>query len=67
MKGDRDLAREIAEWFERHRGDKGIWQKPVGRSVREALMRRGNWKNAPRGNPRKGYEEMRRRMGAGGG
>ena len=64
----RKLFRLLVSWFEPSGGVGGkVRQRrwcddSVGRLLREELKKTGNWKNAPRGNPRKGYEGMKRKV-----
>lgn len=62
----RGLAKKIDGWFSDTVGDPNRWRRdPVGRVIREELRRVGNWKNAPRGNPRAGYEGLMRKKNGG--
>ena len=57
-----ELARLIDRWFLATAGNPNRWsQDPVGSAIRSALQGTGNWKNAPRGNPRKGFEAQQSR------
>lgn len=53
-KKDKKLIVLIDEFFQ----DKTVAQRkrsPVWKVLRERLTETGNWKNAPRGNPKKGF------------
>lgn len=58
---DSELAHALKEWGMRvGRAGSGVRRKsPVWVAMREVLGVFGNWRNAPRGNPRKGYVAMR--------
>jgi hypothetical protein len=60
MKPTQDqLAAALAEWFTSKEGNPDIWRdNAVGRLMKERLEARGNWKKAPSGNPKKGYQKM---------
>jgi hypothetical protein len=54
MPTDKELASYISEWFSRKRVPAARRQSPVWKAIRAALAVTGNFKNAPRGNPRAG-------------
>lgn len=58
MSQDQQLAKALAAWFERHSKDPHRWRTPVGLAVRDGVSASNNWRNAPRGDPRKGYRAM---------
>jgi hypothetical protein len=66
---EEELAEGIRRWFEGLGGmskdrRRRVWGRDVvGREIRRGLEGTGNWKNAARGCPRRGYEEMMRRRG----
>ena len=57
---DRLIIIGLREWWGRHSQSKNKWRTPVGRQIRVIVEFAGNWRNAPRGNPAKGF-----RMGFG--
>lgn len=61
---DSDLAVGLREWFKRMGGVSGQARRknPVWVALREITGAFGNWRNARRGNPRRGYLVMRERM-----
>ncbi len=49
---DKELSILIQNWFNKDISNK--WSdSAVGRTIKDNLKSLGNWKNAPRGNPRK--------------
>lgn len=58
---DEELASGLREWFERVDGvSSGSRRKSaVWVAMREILVHWGNWCNAPRGNPKKGFRAMK--------
>lgn len=63
-----EVADLVREWFRMKTSEaNGRWSRdPLGRVIKEGLKGTGNWKNAPRGNPKKGREErIRRALAAG--
>lgn len=58
---DQQLAVLVGEWGVRTRGRGRRWsgRDLVGAAIRWEVEKAGHWKNAPRGNPRKGYRVMR--------
>lgn len=58
MTKDQHLAAALSEWFKRYSNSQRRWQTPVGRVLKEELQSLGNWKNAERGDPKKGYRAM---------
>ena len=52
-----NLALEIEKWFKNNQFNRNKWNNnEVGKVLRACLEDCGNWKNKPRGNPRKGKE-----------
>jgi len=57
MKTNKKLADDLVEWYSRNRNNPSKWNdNPVGKTIKNILNDSKNWKNAPRGNPRKAYE-----------
>lgn len=57
---DAELALELQKFLSKNRNNKYIWSKTkTGRILKNEINKRGNWKNAPRGDPRKGQRIMR--------
>jgi hypothetical protein len=53
-----DLAKEIENWFKNNSNNPNKWNRsPVGIVIKQSLNSLNNWKNAPRGNPAKGYRK----------
>ncbi len=52
----KDLAIELLKWFNNPKDNQNKWSSPVGKIIKNQLQKTGNWKNAPRGNPRLGYQ-----------
>lgn len=51
----KELAIEIERWFSSKTSNNNRWNdNPVGKVIYKYLNSFGNWKNAGRGNPRKG-------------
>lgn len=49
-----NLGHAITEWWTRNKSDPNKWNRTlVGRAIKSIAIESGNWKNAPRGNPRK--------------
>lgn len=65
MLKDQQLAEALSLWFSRHSKDPNRWRNPVGLVLKEGVSAFGNWRNAPRGNPKAGYRAMRERLEAG--
>jgi hypothetical protein len=61
---DADLAEALKIWFEKHAGNPHLWQTQVGAVLRGQLVARGNFKNAPRGNPKRGWKAMLAKKGS---
>jgi hypothetical protein len=60
---DLGLGNDLFDWFERTKGNPNRWRESyVGRVIRGNLVETGNWKNAPRGDPKKGYAAMREKL-----
>ncbi len=59
---DQELALEIRGWGNRVVNRLGINRRrsPVWHSIKWVAGNWGNWRNAPRGNPKKGYVAMKR-------
>jgi hypothetical protein len=60
---DADLAEALKIWFEKHAGNPHLWQTQVGAVLRGRLVARGNFKNAPRGNPKRAWKAMLAKKG----
>lgn len=56
--GDAEIVKALKQWFKEHADDPNRWRTPIGRTLKDLLMLTGNWKNAPRGNPKKGFRAM---------
>jgi len=58
---DNELEEGLREWWVNIRevSKQARSQNRVWRVVREIVEGYGNWRNAPRGNPRKGYAAMK--------
>lgn len=53
------LANELNKYLNKHTNDPNFWSRDViGIKIRKFCEGRGNFKKAPRGNPRKGYNTM---------
>lgn len=57
-----ELSRALITWFEEssrtpNRKRRRWSDDPVGRTIRSELMDCGNWKHAPRGNPKAGFRK----------
>ena len=61
---DVDLAKVLREWMGRIVGvsRQSRSRNPVWVVVKEVVGGFGNWRNAVRGNPKKGYEAMKRKV-----
>lgn len=61
---DVELASGLREWFKRMGVVSGQARRknPVWVALREITGAFGNWRNARRGNPRRGYLRMKERM-----
>lgn len=55
---DEEIVKALKAWFKEHGDDPNRWRTPIGRTLKELLQITGNWKNAPRGNPKKGFRAM---------
>ncbi len=54
------ISNEIEKFFKKNQNNRNIWCSTIlGKYLKEKLDSMGYWKNAPRGNPRKGYEKSR--------
>ena len=52
---DKELAAELSKYLTKHLNDPNFWNRTlVGKSIYSFCNKRGNFKNSPRGNPRKG-------------
>jgi hypothetical protein len=55
----KDFAIELNNYLNKHINDANFWNRnPIGKVIKEFCEGRGNFKNAPRSNPRKGYSNM---------
>lgn len=52
---DKELSIELEKWLINHLHCENKWNRPVGKVLVKYLNKTGNWKNAPRGNPAKGW------------
>jgi hypothetical protein len=60
---DAIMADNVTEWWEKNKQDKNVWNRTlIGITIREIVKKSGHWKNAARGNPRKGYESARKAL-----
>lgn len=61
---DEELAGGLREWFKRVMGVSGQARRknPVWVALREIAGAFGNWRNAPRGDPSKGFRNMKERQ-----
>jgi len=58
MDKDTKLAVEIDLWFEKNKNNKNLWNNnEIGKTIKRSVTKKGNWKNAPRGNPAAGYQK----------
>lgn len=59
---DHDLAGGLKDWFSRVCGvsSQARRKNPVWAAIREIAGHWGNWRNAPRGDPKKGFEAMKK-------
>lgn len=54
---DKELANLINQWFKTNAYNPHKWNRSAaGQAIRAGVDSCGNWKNATRGNPRKGKE-----------
>jgi hypothetical protein len=54
-----ELAKEINAWFDKNRLNKSKWcDNIVGKTIKKRIIATGNWKNAERGNPKRGFSVM---------
>lgn len=56
---DKELSIELEKWFIGHLENQNKWNRPTGKIISKYLNKTKNWKNAPRGNPKKGYLKMK--------
>lgn len=54
---DKELSIELEKWFNNNINYQNKWCLPTGKILKKQLKSLGNWKNAPRGDPIKGYRE----------
>ena len=63
MTNKQKLAEAIRRWGTQAAYDPNRWHRdPIGQAIRDVVSSLGNWRNAPRGNPRKGQEAMRQKQ-----
>ena len=62
---DSELAAQLSKWFFRHANDAHRWRNPVGAAIKDGASASGNWRNAPRGNPAKGFRAMKAKLESG--
>jgi len=43
---ERELSKILTAWFERHAHDPNIWCTPAGKTMKQHLSSRGNWRQA---------------------
>lgn len=56
---DKELAKLINEWFKTNSDDPNKWNRnAVGIAIQAGVDSCGNWKGAPRGNPRRAHKAM---------
>jgi hypothetical protein len=54
-----ELAEEIKRWFLKNKTNTSRWSDNiVGKTIKNQLMATGNWKNAERGDPKRGFSVM---------
>lgn len=59
MENNNKLADDLKKHLKKHFNDKNFWSRDViGLIIKDFCEGRGNFKNSPRGNPRKGYNKM---------
>lgn len=57
------LYEQLADWFRVSSTNPKRWHRdPVGILIKEQLKLTKNWKYAPRGNPRKGYDMQQEKL-----
>lgn len=56
-----ELAAALLIWFRTIPRNGNEWRSPVGKVIKQELDKSNNWRNAPRGNPRKGLRVARER------
>lgn len=55
----KEIAAGLRAWAVKNSSNRNKWsQNSLGITIKEIVKDLGNWKNAPRGNPRKGYIKM---------
>lgn len=54
---ENELIKGIEEWFDNNSSNKRIWKTKLGEYLKNKLTKRGNFKYAKRGNPKKGMEK----------
>lgn len=60
---EKELAAELNNWFKQIKIKQNFWNRnPVAQVIKENLSKIGNFKNLPRGNPRKAHETMRQKL-----
>lgn len=54
---ENEVANELEKWWVGAVEDRNRWNRGfVGPAIKQIVQLAGNWKNAPRGDPRKGYQ-----------
>ena len=52
---EKQVEETILAWYNRHKDDSNRWNRGAGIKIKYVIQSLGNWKNAQRGNPKKGY------------
>lgn len=53
---NKDVSEYLNKWFANNKSNPSRWSdNEIGKTIKKNLLLTKNWKNAPRGNPRKGY------------
>jgi hypothetical protein len=57
---EKQLVNELEKFFKENSSNRNIWcQTELGKYLKNKINSLGYWKNAARGNPRKGFDKMR--------
>lgn len=59
-----ELEIGLKQWFDDNKNSRNIWCGPVGKLIKNNLILLGNWRNSPRGNPKKAYQKMQEILAA---